>query len=106
MRFAPFATTTTCAAWSARVGLSPVSSGSRESHEIVAGNVWRSTMTNRSRSVSVVVTAYNHALYVGDALRSVLAQTYPASEIIVVDDGSSDHTPEVIAQFGDKIKSI
>ncbi|MBE0581682.1 glycosyltransferase [Devosia sp.] len=50
-------------------------------------------------SVSVVVTTYNHARYLGEALDSILAQTRPADEIIVVDDGSTDHPETVVAKF-------
>lgn len=47
--------------------------------------------------VSVIVPCYNYAAYVGDTLRSVLAQNYPNFELIVVDDGSLDSSAEVIA---------
>jgi glycosyltransferase involved in cell wall biosynthesis/SAM-dependent methyltransferase len=50
-------------------------------------------------SVAVVITTYNHAHYLADAISSILTQTYPAVEIIVVDDGSLDNPAEVIAQF-------
>jgi alpha-1,3-rhamnosyltransferase len=46
--------------------------------------------------VSVVMPAFNHEAYVGEAIASVLAQTYPRVELIVVDDGSTDKTAEVI----------
>ncbi len=46
--------------------------------------------------VSVIVPCYNYAAYVGDTLRSVLAQDYVNFELIVVDDGSSDASAEVI----------
>jgi hypothetical protein len=48
--------------------------------------------------VSVVMPAYNHARYVGEAIASVAAQTYRNFELIVIDDGSSDGTADVIAK--------
>ena len=56
--------------------------------------------------VSVIIPNYNHAQYVGDAIWSVLTQEYRNFEIIVVDDGSTDNSREVIAQFGDKVQYI
>lgn len=56
--------------------------------------------------VSIIIPNYNHAQYVGDAIWSVLTQEYHNFEIIVVDDGSTDNSREVIAQFGDKVQYI
>lgn len=54
-------------------------------------------------TVSVVVSSYNYAPYVEEAIRSVLGQTRVPDEIIVVDDGSSDGSPELICQrFADE----
>lgn len=52
---------------------------------------------------SVVIPAYNAAATIARTLNSVLAQTCPAHEIIVVDDGSSDNTAEVVAVYGDLV---
>lgn len=52
--------------------------------------------------VSIVVPAYNHAAYLDQAIHSVLAQDYPRVELIVLDDGSRDHTREVLARYGDR----
>ena len=46
--------------------------------------------------VSVVLPAFDHARYVGEAIESVARQTYPHVELVVIDDGSSDATPDVI----------
>ena len=51
--------------------------------------------------VSVVMSSYNHAPYVAQAIESVLEQTFPDFEFIVADDGSTDDTPEVIRGFSD-----
>ena len=56
--------------------------------------------------ISVVVPAYNLAPYLGKSLDSLLAQTYPELEIVVVDDGSRDETPRVIREFMDKHSNI
>lgn len=58
------------------------------------------------KTISVVIPTYNYARYLPEAIDSVLAQTYAPLEVIVVDDGSTDGTPEVLAAYGAKIRSI
>jgi glycosyltransferase involved in cell wall biosynthesis len=60
----------------------------------------------RSPCISVVVPSYNRANVVHEAVQSILAQTYRVTDVIVVDDGSTDKTLEVLAQFGDRIRVI
>jgi glycosyltransferase involved in cell wall biosynthesis len=52
-------------------------------------------------SVAIVIPAYNQAHYLGEAIRSALAQTYADLAVIVVDDGSTDPTREVVESFND-----
>jgi glycosyltransferase involved in cell wall biosynthesis len=60
----------------------------------------------RPQSISVVIPAYNAAHYLRETLESVLAQTLPADEILVIDDGSTDETAEVGASFGSAVRVI
>jgi glycosyltransferase involved in cell wall biosynthesis len=50
--------------------------------------------------LSVVIACYNHEAFVRETVESVLSQDFPGKEIIVVDDGSRDGTPEVLSTFG------
>jgi glycosyltransferase involved in cell wall biosynthesis len=62
----------------------------------------KSSQVCDSLSISVVVPTYNRSKIVLAGIESVLAQTYPAFEIIVVDDGSSDGTGEMLQRFVDQ----
>jgi alpha-1,3-rhamnosyltransferase len=52
--------------------------------------------TGGARAVSVVVPSYNHARFVEATLRSIIQQSLPPAELLVIDDGSSDESPRVI----------
>lgn len=56
--------------------------------------------------ISVIIPTYNRALLLKKAIESVLSQTYQDFELIVVDDGSNDSTPNLISNFKTRIKYI
>jgi glycosyltransferase involved in cell wall biosynthesis len=58
------------------------------------------------KTISVVIPTYNYARYLPEAIDSALRQTHPPLEITVVDDGSTDATPDVLAAYGDRIRVI
>jgi len=55
---------------------------------------------------SVVIPNFNNGKTIARAVNSILNQTFPAHEIIVIDDGSNDNSKEVIAQFGDTVRYV
>lgn len=61
-------------------------------------------MSKKQPLVSIVIPCFNAERFVGEALESALNQSYPLIEVIVVDDGSTDESPKVIAAFGDAIR--
>ncbi len=56
--------------------------------------------------VSVVIPNFNYGDFLAEAIESALGQTYPNVEVIVVDDGSSDSSPAVIASFAGRIRPV
>ena len=59
-----------------------------------------------NRTASVIISSYNYAPYLRAAIDSALAQTHPLSEVIVVDDGSTDESPQVIRSYGERVRAI
>ena len=56
--------------------------------------------------VSIVVPVYNGARFLRESLDSILRQTYPRTEVIVLDDASKDETPSIVTSYGDRIRSV
>ncbi|MGI8566739.1 MAG: glycosyltransferase [Pyrinomonadaceae bacterium] len=60
----------------------------------------------RRPSFSVIISSYNYGHFLDATIESVLAQTYPAREIIIIDDGSTDNSAEVAGAFGKRVKFV
>jgi len=56
--------------------------------------------------VSIITPTYNHEKYIGECIESVLSQTFPDWEQIIIDDASTDRTPEIVEQYAKKDKRI
>lgn len=63
-------------------------------------------MNNNQPLVSIIVNNYNYGRFLGKAIDSALDQTYPRTEVIIVDDGSTDESREVIYKYEDRIISV
>ena len=55
-----------------------------------------------SPQVSIIISTYNGAAYIGETIESILAQTYSNWELIIVDDGSTDETEKIVRSFNDQ----
>jgi glycosyltransferase involved in cell wall biosynthesis len=56
--------------------------------------------------VSILINNYNYAHFLGEAIESALGQTYDNVEVVVVDDGSTDDSLEVMKRYGDRIVNV
>ncbi|PZO21119.1 MAG: glucosyl transferase [Leptolyngbya foveolarum] len=65
-----------------------------------------STADHSNPLVSILINNYNYGCYLTQAVDSALNQTYTNTEVIVVDDGSTDNSPELIESYGDRIIAV
>lgn len=68
----------------------------KKNHNVSVNNVPGNSI------MSVIIPTYNHAKYLVDSISSVLSQTFTDFELIIVNDGSTDNTEEIVKQFEDK----
>lgn len=64
------------------------------------------TSAHEVADVTVIITCFNYGQYVGEAIRSVLDQTVRAQQIVVVDDGSTDNSLDVIREFVPRVEIV
>src|SRR5688572_3055345 len=57
-----------------------------------------------SQMVSILIPCHNAARWISQAIESALAQSWGWKEVVAVDDGSTDHSLEIIKSFGDRIR--
>lgn len=61
---------------------------------------------NKNRFVSIIINNYNYGRFLAASIESAISQTYPHKEVIVVDDGSTDDSEEIIKSYGSCIVAI
>ena len=63
-------------------------------------------MENDNRMISVIMPVYNSEKYVSEAIESVCKQSYKKWELLIVNDGLTDHTPQIIDDYAKKDSRI
>jgi glycosyltransferase involved in cell wall biosynthesis len=63
-------------------------------------------MMGNDPRVSILIENYNYGKYLGDAIESALAQDYSNFDVVVVDDGSTDESRDVIRKYKGRLKSV
>ncbi|KQY45715.1 glycosyltransferase [Rhizobium sp. Root483D2] len=68
--------------------------------------VLESTRVPGASRISIIIANYNYGRYLAESIDSVLRQTHPPDEILVIDDASSDETPGVLTAFANQVKVV
>jgi glycosyltransferase involved in cell wall biosynthesis len=58
------------------------------------------------KTLTIVICNFNHERYLGEAVASALAQDYPATSVLVIDDGFTDRSVDIIASFGSRVQAV
>ncbi len=96
-----------CKGWDHLRGFLQNRTYSSGSHSVdSAGHSKEASSDKMSALVSIIIPTFNCGAFISEALESVFAQTFTAYEVIVVDDGSTDHTREVINRYEEKVRYI
>lgn len=61
---------------------------------------------NSTAPVTVIIPTFNRANFIAEAIDSIINQTTPPEQIIISDDGSTDHTASVVGQYGDQVTYV
>ncbi len=61
-------------------------------------------MSDKHHLVSCIIPVYNGERFLAEAIDSILSQTYKVTEIVVIDDGSTDGTPDVVRGYGNRLR--
>jgi glycosyltransferase involved in cell wall biosynthesis len=80
--------------------------GAQRNYYSLSINLSIDFIMDRQLLVSIIINNYNYARFLTEAIDSALNQTYPHIEVIVVDDGSTDNSREIMAGYGDRIVPI
>src|SRR6516165_1862808 len=77
-----------------------------ENHPMSMGNVGMALAAARGIRATIIINNYNYGRFLAAAIESALNQTYVNTEIVVVDDGSTDDSRQVIVGYGDRVRPV